>query len=72
MHIDEIDYSALSATERLQLAQVLLDSVLYDAETEPFTAEQMKELDRRLHEIDTGKVQGEPWPQVKQRLMNNP
>ena len=68
--IDDIDFSELSSNDRLQLAQALLDSVLYDARAEPFSDEQMRELDDRLAQIDSGTVQGEPWDQVRDQLLN--
>jgi putative addiction module component (TIGR02574 family) len=70
LHIDDIDLTNLSSTERLQLAQALLDSVLYEARTETFTEEQMAELDRRSAEVEAGMASLEPWDAVRQRLLS--
>jgi putative addiction module component (TIGR02574 family) len=67
--VQDIDVSDLSATERLQLAQSLLDSVLLEAEAEPFTPEQLAEFDHRLAEVDSGRAVLEPWESVKDRLL---
>jgi len=67
--VQDIDVSDLSATERLQLAQSLLDSVLLEAEAEAFTPEQLAEFDRRLAEVDSGRAVLEPWETVRERLL---
>jgi putative addiction module component (TIGR02574 family) len=67
--IQDIDFSSLSAAERLQLAQALLDGVVA-SEAEPFDTEQLAELDKRVAEIDDGKAEFEPWPAVEQRLLS--
>lgn len=67
--VKDIDFSTLSPVERLQLAQALLDSVL-EAEAEPFTPEQMAELDRRLADVEAGKGTFEPWETVRERLLS--
>jgi putative addiction module component (TIGR02574 family) len=68
--IQEIDVSDLSSAERLQLAQVLLDSVMVEAEGEPFTPEQLAEIDRRVAEIDSGQAVLEPWESARDRLLS--
>jgi putative addiction module component (TIGR02574 family) len=69
MHdIDDIDFSALSSTERLQLAQVLLDSVLYDARTELFSDQQLADLDRRVADIESGRSISQSWESAKQQF----
>lgn len=68
--IQEIDVSTLSSRERLQLAQMLLDSVLASA-VEPLTPEQTAELDRRLALIDSGQAHFEPWSAVRERLLKS-
>ena len=60
------DISGLSATERLLLAQQLLDSVLNDVA--PLTPEQDTEIERRIRDIDTGKSSCKPWDEVYARL----
>jgi putative addiction module component (TIGR02574 family) len=66
--IQDIDFSALSASEKLELASTLLDSVLTH-DIDPFSPEQLSELDRRVNEIETGKIEFEPWSTVRQRLL---
>ena len=63
------DFSNLSAAERLQLAQALVESVL-DAVANPFTADQIAELKRRVDDIDAGRGAFEPWESVRERLFN--
>lgn len=67
--VDDFDFTNLSAVERLQLAQALLESVL-ETGAEPFTAEQMAELQRRLDDIDAGRGSFEPWKTVRERLLS--
>jgi putative addiction module component (TIGR02574 family) len=67
--IQDIDVSDLSSVERLQLAQVLLDSVMVEAEGEPFTSEQLAEIDQRVAEIDSGQAALEPWETVRDQLL---
>jgi putative addiction module component (TIGR02574 family) len=64
----EFDFTALSPLERLQLAQALLESVL-EADANPFTPEQVAELQRRLDDIDAGRGSFEPWESVRERLL---
>ena len=67
--IDEIDFAAMTAPERLLLAQELLDSVL--SEATPLTPEQLADLEARARGIDSGKEPCEDWEIVKQRLLRN-
>jgi|GEM_PF-1897803 len=69
-NLDNIDYSHLSAAERLLLVQDILDSVLADAQTEPLTPEQIKELDRRCAAVDAGEMATFPWEDVKHRILS--
>jgi putative addiction module component (TIGR02574 family) len=66
------DYSKLSPTERLELAQDLWDSVdpASDASVLPVTEEQKAELDRRLDELDAVPSSGAPWPDVRKRVLD--
>lgn len=59
----------LSFPERVELAQDLWDSVHEHASAAPLTADQLAELDRRMLEIDEGKVVCEPWEEVRKRLL---
>jgi putative addiction module component (TIGR02574 family) len=67
--INGIDFSQLSAAERLLLAQELLDSVFDDVAPATLSQPQIDELHRRREEMLSGKVQGVPWEQVKSSLL---
>ena len=69
-HSDEFDFSQLSAPERILLAQALWDSVHSEAVATPLTTEQRAEIERRLSELKSGEVQGIPWEELKQSLLN--
>jgi len=47
-----IDIQALSPAQRLELIELLWDSLASTPEAIPFTEEQRAELDRRLDELD--------------------
>ncbi|HEV3005848.1 MAG TPA: addiction module protein [Pirellulales bacterium] len=64
----DFDFSQLSAAQRILLAQSLWDSVEHDAQALPFSAEQRAEIQRRLDELDAGRMPTSSWEQVKQRL----
>jgi len=57
----------LPVDDRLALAAELLESV--EGPHEPEWAEAWAaELDRRVGELDEGRVQGVPWPEVKAKI----
>ena len=63
------DAAELPAPERLKLARILLD--LSEATATPpdeMQAAWDKEIERRLHELRSGKVQGVPLDEVKRRI----
>ncbi len=62
----EFDFSAMATTERLLLAQQLLDSVL--TESCALSERDLAEIDRRIADIESGKVVCVPWDEVRQRL----
>jgi putative addiction module component (TIGR02574 family) len=64
------DFSALSAAERILLAQELWDSVHAEAQAMPLTNEQRDELNRRLEQLESGKVEGIPWEQARNGLLS--
>jgi putative addiction module component (TIGR02574 family) len=68
--IQDIDVSDLSTAERLQLAQMLLSGVVIEDEEEPFTAEQIADIDRRFAEIESGQATLEPWESIRDRLLS--
>ena len=63
-----IDISALSLSERIQLAEDLWDSVVVaDAEI-PLTSAQVEELDRRLDDLERDPDAGVKWEVARARL----
>jgi putative addiction module component (TIGR02574 family) len=64
----DFDFSALSADQRLDLAQALWDSVLGTPDEPELDEEQVAELDRReaLHDADPGRAI--PWREAMDRL----
>ncbi|MDO8847914.1 MAG: addiction module protein [Coriobacteriia bacterium] len=63
-----IDISSLSASERIQLAQDLWDSVVAADADIPLTPAQMQELDRRLDDASAHPDASVPWDTVRARL----
>jgi putative addiction module component (TIGR02574 family) len=63
------DAMELPEIERLRLARILLDlsEPAVDSEEELQTAWE-NEINRRLHELESGQVKGIPLDQVKQRI----
>lgn len=65
----------LSASERIQLAQDIWDSVAAEASADPdampLTEAQRQELDRRLADIEARPGTGRPWAEVKERLLGS-
>jgi len=63
-----IDYSDLSNTERLLLAQELIGSVAAQELAGILTPEQMKELDRSFLAVQRGEEATYSWEQVQAEL----
>jgi putative addiction module component (TIGR02574 family) len=63
-----LNYDSLLPTERLLLAQALIDSVLLPHPISEPSLEHLVELDRRVTEINAGSVTCEPWDVVRARL----
>ena len=63
-----IDIQALSPAERLELIELLWDSLTSTPEAIPFTDAQRAELDRRLDELDREGPIGIPAEEVLNRL----
>jgi putative addiction module component (TIGR02574 family) len=59
-----IDITRLSPEERLQLLEVLWESLSPNPEAVPLTDGQREELDRRLDELDREGPIGIPWEEV--------
>jgi putative addiction module component (TIGR02574 family) len=63
-----IDITALTVSERIQLAEDLWDSVAAASADIPLTSAQAKEIDRRLEDLERHPDVGEPWETVRTRL----
>lgn len=63
-----IDIQALSPAEKLELIELLWDSLSSTPEAIPFTNTQRAELDRRLDELDREGPVGIPAEEVLQGL----
>lgn len=62
----DFDFTALSAPEKLLLAQQLVDSVL--AEATPLTPSELVEMHRRAAAVDSGQAATESWESLRARL----
>lgn len=65
--ISHIDTYSLSTTERLLLAQQLLDSVV--AEAFPLSTDEVVEMQRRASDVDGGRVVCSPLDEVCARVL---
>ena len=62
------DFSKLSVSERIQLAEDLWESITEEGADVPLTDAQKAELDRRLDDLEGNPDAGEPWEVVRARL----
>lgn len=63
------DAAELSAAERLKLVRILLDLSEADTDShEEVEAAWEREIQRRLQELESGKVKGVPLEEIKRRL----
>jgi len=60
----------LNGRERAALAARLIESLDTEIE-EGAEAEWLAEVERRMEELDSGKVQSIPWDEVRRRLFGN-
>ena len=67
--IENIDYTGLSPAERLVLVQDILDSVINETAAEVLTADQMAEIERRAHALDSGHEATLPWQEVRSSFL---
>jgi putative addiction module component (TIGR02574 family) len=67
------DFSSLTPVERIALADMLYDSAMQeiDAMAPHLTPEQLAEIDRRIADVETGRVQLTPWEDVRAELTPN-
>ena len=61
----DVDFSQLSPTERILLAQELWDSVLEANRVPATTAAQRAEVERRMALSDSGQMTSRPWSAIK-------
>jgi putative addiction module component (TIGR02574 family) len=64
----DFDFSGLSADERIELAERLLESVGVEERGWSLTAAQRAELDRRLAEHERDPDEGESWESVRAEI----
>lgn len=57
----QLDYSQISAEERIELAEELWDSLAETPEAVPLTEAQAEELDRRIDAYRKDRDPGTPW-----------
>lgn len=60
----------LPATDRVEIAQVIWESVLEHPEAIPLTQAQKDELERRWRAFEQNPDEGEPWDDVKRSLLS--
>jgi putative addiction module component (TIGR02574 family) len=65
-----IDYQNLSIAERIQLVQEILDSIADEVGSRAVPQWQMRELDRRLEEIEKNPRDAQPWDEVKAEILS--
>jgi putative addiction module component (TIGR02574 family) len=61
----QLGIDRMSVTERIALAQEILDSVAAEQPFPPLSEHQHRELDRRLADADTNPDDTVPWEQVE-------
>jgi putative addiction module component (TIGR02574 family) len=66
MSADRFDFSALTPVERIALADLLYDSAMQEIET--MSPKQLAEVDRRIADIETGKVERVSWDDLPMRI----
>ncbi len=64
-----IDFGALSPAQKMDLADVLYDAAQQEMEADTFTRSQLKEVNRRFARADRERDTGQPWPEVRDRLL---
>ena len=70
MAADRFDFSALTPVQRIALADLLYDSAMQEIETmtPQLSPKQLAEVDRRIADIETGKVELVSWDDVPMRI----
>ncbi len=69
MSVADFDFSALSAAERILLAESLWESVI-NAQPHAISVSdaQKQEIEKRQQALSAGEISAESWDKVKQRL----
>ncbi|MDO9556125.1 MAG: addiction module protein [Coriobacteriia bacterium] len=62
------DFNRLSVSERIQLVEDLWDSIAVSGADIPLTAAEIRELDRRLDDLEANPGTGTPWSEVRARI----
>ena len=65
------DYRRLSVAQRLELVEDIWDSINADSDAEmlPLTDEERAMLDARVADREANPGQGEPWSDVRSRIL---
>jgi putative addiction module component (TIGR02574 family) len=68
VHLDDI--MQLPATDRVEIAQLIWESVFEHPDAVPLTQTQKLELERRWRAFEQNPDEGEPWDDVKRSLLS--
>ena len=71
MSISIDDFRKLPVPERLELVEILWDSIAADADQLLLTDQQAEELARRLADHERNPSEGVSWPELRDRLQKN-
>jgi len=63
--LEQLGIDRMTVSEKIALAQEILDSVAADQPRLPLSDAKRKELDRRLADADANPTDGIPWEQVE-------
>jgi putative addiction module component (TIGR02574 family) len=63
--LEQLGIDRMTVSEKIALAQEILDSVAADQPQLPLSEAKRKELDRRLADADANPTDGIPWEQVE-------
>lgn len=66
-----VDFSHLTAAERIQLAEDLWDSLAPDSDALAVPPEHLAELERRLADPDEVADEGVSWDELRETLLQN-
>lgn len=61
----------LSVNERMELIELIWDSLAAEPEFVEITDDLRQELDRRLESLKTDPGAGRPWPEIEARLLTS-